>query len=854
MRRSVRALLTLALWLSVSISPVPPVSSWIVQASPASPAPLVGNQRPSQSVAAFSLDGVGLTMGTAFFRHLEFATPEPSSSIQVATAIERDPLYKELSVIAVPFGTEPPTESLPTAAWDSEEMYRAALREYREAQGGNPQSGGVIRLFDRDVVGLTSQVDLPLGRSGLTRVLIAEWVVQAGPRVWIVRASQELTSDAPPEPQAMDSLVGTTLISDDLEQPSTSLAVVEQRPSPTDADLELMIEASSVDSELPFPSWWRGDCDIDFFRQQTGVDSYPLGAEYRGLKACGPRPWADGGPQTYVDFGAGPRQIEWQCPELTKRFLYLAYGIPPYLAHGSQVVWNYSGDLLEKVPNCAAGRAPQPNDVLSYGSTSTYGHTSVVIVSDVDSGGNGRIWVIEQNNSPTGLNSLAVNNWCVEPTNTEVSGWLHNPLEHGWGVAYYSDEAFTLRCRTSYQDGLYLFGDWRGETPGGGCPVDRLTARFSRQVAFDGGDYTFALGYAGRARLMVDGETVIDGWEKVDQRHETIYHLERGDYELTVEYHHEGGDAYLAAFWWGPGFELTREERDSSRWYAQYWPNRTLGGVPVVMLNHGTGFLDQNWGLGGPAANLPVDRFSSRFERTVTLDEGRWRFVVSTDDGVRFWIGDVLILDEWRDQVATFRPVFDLEQGDHELRLEHYENRGAAHLRVSWERVDTATSLTGQITSPMYAAVVDSCPLVIKAEIDNQAEPEERTIRSVELHAAYDDEWHHLGAAETPPYEWHWDCSSVNNQGIWLALHVVDNTGHRVIDLGGHVYITLELSNYVHLPLVVRGAADGTQPTTGPFGGESLLDLLQHIWSGARAHLVLAIRSLLAIIRARWGT
>ncbi len=854
MRKSVGALLTLAFCLGLSTSLVTLVSSRMVRASTASPAPLPAEPRTSQSVAAFSLDGVGLTMGTAFFDHLEFLTPEPSWAIQVATAVERDPLYKELSVIAVPFGTQPPTESLPTAGWDSEEIYRATLREYREAQGGDPQSGGVIRLFDKDVVGLTSQVDLPLGRSGLTRLLIAEWVVQAGPRVWIVRASQELESDAPPEPQAIDSMVGTTLLSDDLEQPSTSLAVVEQRPSPTDGDRELMSEASSVGSQLPVPPWWRGDCDADFFRQQTGVDPYPLGAEYRGLKACGPRPWADGGPQTYVDFGAGPRQIEWQCPELTKRFLYLAYDIPPYLAHGSQVVWNYSGELLEKVPNCSSGRAPRPNDVLSYGSTSTYGHTSVVIASDVAADGNGRIWIIEQNNSPTGLNSLAVNDWCVEPTNTAVSGWLHNPLEHGWAVEYYSDEALNLTCRTSYHESLYLFGDWHGETPGGECPVERWGGRFSRQVAFDGGDYTFALSYAGRARLIIDGETVIDGWETAHQHQETVRQLERGHYELTVEYLHDGGAAYLSAFWWGPGFDLTREERDSARWYGQYWGNRGLGGGPVVMLNHGTGFLDQNWGFGGPADNLPVDRFSSRFERTVTLDEGQWRFVVSADDGVRLWIGDELILDEWRDQVATFRPIVDLEQGDHELRLEHYENRGAAHLRVSWERMDTTTTLTGQITSPMYAAVVDSCPLIIEAEIEDRPAAEERGIRRVELHAAYDDEWHYVGAVEAPPYKWQWDCSRVNNQGIWLALQVVDEADHRVIDLGGHVYVTLGLRKSVHLPLVVRGAGDGTQPATGPFDGESLFDLCQRAWSALRTHLMLAIRDLIAIIRARWGT
>jgi len=69
-------------------------------------------------------------------------------------------------------------------------------------------------------------------------------------------------------------------------------------------------------SNLPSPSWWNGNCDANNY-----PGSYQLGnANYRGLVACGP-------PKTThtVHFYPGAYGIyEWQCVELSMRYLYLA--------------------------------------------------------------------------------------------------------------------------------------------------------------------------------------------------------------------------------------------------------------------------------------------------------------------------------------------------------------------------------------------------------------------------------------------------------------------------------------------------------------------------------------------------
>jgi hypothetical protein len=150
-----------------------------------------------------------------------------------------------------------------------------------------------------------------------------------------------------------------------------------------------------------------------------------LGGVFRGVKACGPRPLYDYAPNVVAHFYPGAwGALEWQCVELSLRFLYLAYNVPPYSGHGKDLVANYRGTRLVKIANGVVGKAPQPGDVLSYGPTTTYGHTSVVSASNVDTNGNGTITVIEQNSSAAGTRIREVKNWYVQAS-IAVSGWLH---------------------------------------------------------------------------------------------------------------------------------------------------------------------------------------------------------------------------------------------------------------------------------------------------------------------------------------------------------------------------------------------------------------------------------------------
>jgi CHAP domain-containing protein len=378
----------------------------------------------------FSLDAVTLELREAFLPGSKIYTSAPGDLNQVASAATWRP-FREISITAVPFGSKPGTEDLPVAEPGGASAYKSELANYRRAQGAEPRPGPVAKILGQDVEGLASVVRLNVDGPTRKRVLIVEWVAEAGERIWIVRASQEqppIDRTQKAYVSALISIEGLALTSNNtLDSPSTVGEAIPDLVTDTSAASSALSAVEKAD--LPAPSWWNGsDCDYNHYRAVSGTGSYRLGGVYRGMPACGPRPLA-GGTDVSVTFSStSVTQLEWECTELSKRYLFLAYGIPAYQGNGSQVVWNYSGSLLRKISNGTVNSAPQAGDVLSYGATSTAGHTSVVTSSSVPSTGTCTdcIAVIEQNNSSTGSRTLSMNNWSVV-SSLGVTGWLHYP-------------------------------------------------------------------------------------------------------------------------------------------------------------------------------------------------------------------------------------------------------------------------------------------------------------------------------------------------------------------------------------------------------------------------------------------
>ena len=76
-----------------------------------------------------------------------------------------------------------------------------------------------------------------------------------------------------------------------------------------------------------------------------------------------------------------------------------------------------------------------------------------------------------------------------------------------------------------------------------------------------------------------------------------------------------------------------------------------------------------------------ADHIAIVADGAVALAAGRYDLVVTSDDGVKVWVDDRLVVDDWSIHAAKEDRV-PLTVGRHRLRLEYFQNTGAAALEV----------------------------------------------------------------------------------------------------------------------------------------------------------------------------
>ena len=238
---------------------------------------------------------------------------------------------------------------------------------------------------------------------------------------------------------------------------------------------------------------------------------------------------------------------------------------------------------------------------------------------------------------------------------------------------------------------LVIFFNWEEGTAASGLGVDHFSARWTRTLNFDAGIYRFNIEVDDGFRLYIDNALVLDEWEEGATRTYTVdVPLSTGFHTIQVDYFERTGVA-LMRFWW--------ERNDTfSGWKGEYFGNRELQGNPVLIRDEPQ--IDFNWGEGRPAANLPADHFSARWQRRVSFEAGTYRFFLRMDDGARVYLDSQLILDEWRDGAdRTVNVDVTLPGGERALQVEFFESSGVARVGFWWQLAPTATPTPTETTT-----------------------------------------------------------------------------------------------------------------------------------------------------------
>jgi hypothetical protein len=270
----------------------------------------------------------------------------------------------------------------------------------------------------------------------------------------------------------------------------------------------------------------------------------------------------------------------------------------------------------------------------------------------------------------------------VVPAAYSALSYLPNPFRTKWETWDSQNQLFQLAgekwdqeielCSpqehfySGYENGPYVNKHWGTGSPASGCPNDNFSARFTSTPNFGGGDYRFHCQHDDGCRIYIDGQLRLDAWWSSSfDGHDWGGYLSPGNHEVRIELFEGGGDAEIEAWWQGPGY-LPRDEGcdPATQWCFEGYGNRNIRGTSWIRRGEGTSAaLDHQWGSGGFGYGMSSDDFSARYTRTLDLTCGRYRFNVSTDDGVKLWANNNLILDRWQDQHTSYAPEVDLPGG-----------------------------------------------------------------------------------------------------------------------------------------------------------------------------------------------
>ena len=165
---------------------------------------------------------------------------------------------------------------------------------------------------------------------------------------------------------------------------------------------------------------------------------------------------------------------------------------------------------------------------------------------------------------------------------------------------------------------------------------------------------------------------------------------------------------------------------------AEYFNNMTLSGKPVLtkVVNN----VDFSWSEKTPGPLIGANNFSVRFSGYIFPDKNTYCTLYTySDDGVRVFLDDKLIINNWTDHGALYDTYeIKLEKGKaNKLVVEFYQHAGDAVIQMGWN-YDAPVRQKSLIEEATELA--KSCDIaIIFAGLSNALESEGRDPATIEL-------------------------------------------------------------------------------------------------------------------------
>jgi hypothetical protein len=246
--------------------------------------------------------------------------------------------------------------------------------------------------------------------------------------------------------------------------------------------------------------------------------------------------------------------------------------------------------------------------------------------------------------------------------------------------------------------------NWGLTAPFDGIGADYFSVRWEGEIEAPAtGPFTFFAQADDGVKLFINANPVIDQWERTSPAELSgTFNFEAGKkYPFKMEYCERDTQAYARLYWVGPSVARSivaaKYLFPAKITTTNVVPSTPASGLLGLYFNEPdlTGpfktrydsTIDYDWGEAAPFSGVNPDRFSVRWVGTLTppLTE-QYTFHTLTDDGVRLWIDNRLIIDSWREEFMNLASIpIVLQAGKrYDFKMEMFDASVRAIAKLYW--------------------------------------------------------------------------------------------------------------------------------------------------------------------------
>lgn len=277
------------------------------------------------------------------------------------------------------------------------------------------------------------------------------------------------------------------------------------------------------------------------------------------------------------------------------------------------------------------------------------------------------------------------------------------PKDNAFNACYY-DQMDLSDFKLQRTDSSVDF-DWGLGSPDSVVSPDTFSASWIGNFSFDSADYEFSVTADDGVRLYLDSLLLVDRWK--DQGPTTYNQtktLALGNHTVRMEYYENGGGAVARLSWKKlstpvPPTTVSCGTPGAENFTGCFYNDKNFTNLALTRTDAYP--LVFSWGLGSPDPKVNPDNFSAVWQGNFNFDNSSYSFKVTSDDGVKLYIDNELVLDKFFDQGPTSYTIEKaLTAGSHLIKMQYYENGGEAVAKLAWTEITTAAPVVNSCDAP----------------------------------------------------------------------------------------------------------------------------------------------------------